>query len=183
MASIPLRLTAIPIESIVNTGRKPIDTTKDTATPSNWQPDLVAVSVSLRKIALIDITRPSDVYAGQLQEGHGRKMSSYAPLVLALGHYTGAGWQVTVLPWVVGIRGFVLESTIVDALRFLEISQRQWQEALNITVISSIEAFRELHKARWAHCNTKRHNKSVSLEQKEDYEARPYAMERKRRLN
>ena len=43
----------------------------------------------------------------QLAAAHERKMRTYAPLLEALQVYLDEGWQVEILPWVVGVRGLL----------------------------------------------------------------------------
>ena len=59
---------------------------------SRWQPDFVSVSFKAKKIAILELCRPSDISPGQLQAAYERKMNLYGPLVEALGHYSDSGW-------------------------------------------------------------------------------------------
>ena len=48
------------------------------------QPDLVLVSQSLRKIAIVEVSRPMDGSSELLAAAHDRKVRTYAPLLEAL---------------------------------------------------------------------------------------------------
>ena len=85
------------------------------------QPDLIALSWPLRRIAIVDISRPSDSNVEQLQSAHDSKKSRYQPLLQALQEFTDNGWQVAVPPWVVGVRGLVIENHLKVVFGFLEI--------------------------------------------------------------
>ena len=115
----------------------------------NWQPDFVAISQCRRRIALIDVTRPSDELPNSLQEAYQRKQKGYAPLLVALQSYSNSGWQIAILPWVVGIRGMVLEQGIVDAWKFLDLPDAGRRHALEGSVRASVEAFAFLHRIRF----------------------------------
>jgi hypothetical protein len=56
------------------------------------QPDWILVSEKDKKIAIIDLCRPSDVNNAQLLAAAMRKQQAYKPLVQALRHYTEQGW-------------------------------------------------------------------------------------------
>ncbi len=55
---------------------------------SRWQPDFVAVYFKAKKIAILELCRPSDISPGQLQAAYERKLNLYGPLeaLEALGH-------------------------------------------------------------------------------------------------
>jgi hypothetical protein len=58
----------------------------------------VAVSFKAKKIAILELCRPSDTSPGQLQAAYERKINLYGPLAEALGHYSDSGWSVKILP-------------------------------------------------------------------------------------
>ncbi len=72
------------------------------------QPDWILVSKVHKKIAIVDLSRPSDVHQTQLLAAI-QKQQTYQPLVEGLSYYTKQGWVVHVFPWVVGIRGMMSE--------------------------------------------------------------------------
>ncbi len=53
-----------------------------------WQPDWIFVSHELKRIAIADFCRPSDVHPDQLKAAAIRKQEGYRPLLSALHHYT-----------------------------------------------------------------------------------------------
>ena len=51
------------------------------------------------------------------------------------------GWQVAILPWVVGVRGLVKETLLKEALEFLAIPTTAWKYILETSVHTSVEGF------------------------------------------
>jgi hypothetical protein len=56
------------------------------------QPDFVTFSSADKRIAILDLSRPSDVHTDQLATAYSRKNISYAPLADALYYYKTEGW-------------------------------------------------------------------------------------------
>ncbi len=122
------------------------------ATAEQWgrrQPDWVLISHHHKRIAIIDLCRPSDVHPAQLLAAAIRKQKVYLPLQEALRHYSDHGWTIHVFPWVVGIRGLIDPSHVHALLKFLEIPTQHWQTAVERTVLASVRAFSFLHKVRF----------------------------------
>jgi hypothetical protein len=88
-----------------------------------WQPDFVLISRKRKKIAILELTLPSDILSAQMKVCYREKMQKYAPIPLALQHYIHTGWSIEVLPWVVGIRGFVGTKHLHAALEYLAIPE------------------------------------------------------------
>jgi hypothetical protein len=72
-----------------------------------------------------EVTIPSDSRPQAFTEAYDRKIKCYGPLRLtaALQGYVDSGWDVYVLPWVVGARGMAQRDQLIQALEFLEISK------------------------------------------------------------
>ena len=102
-----------------------------------WQPDLVLMSVEDKKIALVDLSHPSDVNPGQLQAAGAQKLRKYSPLVEALIFLCRArmgglclsmgGWHPgndkSLTDWgSPGVLGYTKE-TVGEEARFLEHEQ------------------------------------------------------------
>ena len=122
------------------------------ATAEHWgrrQPDWVLVSPHHKRIAIVDLCRPSDVHPDQLLAAAMRKQQTYLPLQEALCFYSDQGWTVHVFPWAVGIRGMIDPSHIHALLKFLELPNRHWKMAVERTVLASVKAFFFLHKVRF----------------------------------
>ena len=113
------------------------------------QPDWVLVSSAAKKIAIVDLSRPSDVYPDQLMAAAVRKQQSYSCLEEALSAYIDQGWVVHVFPWVVGIRGMMDPLHVESLLKFLSIPRKHWPGVLERTVIASVRAFHFLHRVRF----------------------------------
>ena len=57
-----------------------------------WQPDLVCISFTKKKIAIgpeLEVSLPSDSRMAALHVAHSRKTWSYGPLITALQAYVG----------------------------------------------------------------------------------------------
>jgi hypothetical protein len=115
-----------------------------------WQPDLVLISRSLHKIAILELCRPSDVRLARLQEAYQGKLTTYEPLHTALSGYTDDGWDVQVLPWVIGARGLIQIQHMESALKFLEIPRRKWQSIIDETVYAAVAALAFMHRTRFS---------------------------------
>ena len=77
-----------------------------------------------KRIAIVDLCRPSDVHPDQLRAAAMRKQQAYLPLQEALSFYSDQGWTIHVFPWVVGIRGMIDPSHVHALLKFLELPNR-----------------------------------------------------------
>ena len=71
------------------------------------QPDWILVSKQNKRIAVVDLSSPSDIHQAQLLAAAIRKQQAYQPLVDGLSYYTEQGWVVHVFPLIVGIRGMI----------------------------------------------------------------------------
>ena len=83
MAQVGLRLKPVAEDLIKLAGRLMPGKTDGMCDVGRLQPDLIALSWSRRRIAIIDISRPSDTYVEQLQSSHDRKKSCYQLLLHA----------------------------------------------------------------------------------------------------
>ena len=113
------------------------------------QPDWVLASTVHKRIAIVDLCRPSDTSPAQLLAAAMRKQNAYCPLVEALRYYVDQGWAVHVFPLVVGICGMIDPSHVESLLKFLHIQRKLWQGAIERTVLASVHAFHFLHKVRF----------------------------------
>jgi ribonuclease HI len=129
---------------------------------SRWQPDFVSVSFKAKKIAILELCRPSDTSSGQLQAAYERKRNLYGPLVEALGHYSDSGWSVKILPWVVGARGLVLEQAMHHALEYLEVPKTFWRPIIEDTVLASISALAFMHRIRFSPPALVQHSEAIN---------------------
>jgi hypothetical protein len=121
MKNTGLILRSVSAASIAQARQRPAERdTERMCSLDRWQPVWVFVSHELKKIAIVDLCRPSDVHPEQLKAAAIRKQEGYAALVSALCHYIAEGWTVQVFPCVVGIRGLIDPSLIVSLLTFLE---------------------------------------------------------------
>ncbi len=90
-----------PQASIFEIGQRE-DCSWDTADIGRWQQDFVLISRQRKKIAILELTRLSNMSRAQMREGYRKKIQKYAHIQLALQHYIHAGWSIEILPWVVG---------------------------------------------------------------------------------
>jgi ribonuclease HI len=114
------------------------------------QPDFVAFSSADKSIAILDLCRPSDVHADQLATAYSRKNASYAPLADALYYYHTEGWEIKVLPLVIGVRGLVNVRHIHETFTFLKIPRKEWLNGLECFALASVKALSFLHRIRYA---------------------------------
>jgi len=150
LAATGLTLHPVPPASVLEAGRSiPADAVDDLSL-GRWQPDLVAVSQQFRKIAIIDLCRPSDTVVDQLDAAHDRKLRAYSPLLTALQQYVTDGWIVEILPWVVSIGGLVHVRGAQRALKFLAIPVEKCASLLQAVAVASVQAFHFMHRVRLA---------------------------------
>ncbi len=62
--------------------------------------------------------RPSDMQIAQMAKAYQEKIKKCLPILLALQHYIHTGWSIEILPWVLGIRGFVDTKNLHAALEY-----------------------------------------------------------------
>jgi len=151
MGATGLQLRPVSASQVVNARPdcEPVADSHGRCHLTRWQPDWLLVSSELKKIAIVDLCRPSDVHHDQLIEAATRKQHSYSPLVEALDHYSNQGWIVHVFPWVVGIRGMIDPVPIQALLEFLDVPRSQRQLAVDRTVLASVRALHFLHQVRF----------------------------------
>jgi hypothetical protein len=113
------------------------------------QPDWILVSKQDKRIAIVDLGRPSDIHQAQLLAAAIRKQQAYQPLVDGLSYYTEQGWVVHVLPLIVGIRGMIDSFHVESLLKFLDIPRKYWHVAIEKIALASVQAFLFLHKVRF----------------------------------
>ena len=95
--------------------------------------------IPLRRLAFWKSVAPLTAFlSDQLLSAHDRKNLKYAIVERALHQYVTAGWQVEILPWVVGIRGLIEEKSIHAAVEYLDISRSEWAAAVACIVVASV---------------------------------------------
>ena len=89
LAATGLRLEKVRAEEVlVARGEATAPATDgDAVDIGRWQPDFVLISQKRKKIAILELTRPSDLSPAQMKEAYRRKRQTYAPIPLALQHY------------------------------------------------------------------------------------------------
>ena len=123
MLATGLQLRRVPTIQVQNSGR-PVsyaDAAAGDMAVGRWRPDFIAVSESRKKIAIVELCPPSDVWLERLEAAYQGKLAVYAPLLTALSSYTESGWAIQILLWVVGARGLIQTSNMRNALEFLEV--------------------------------------------------------------
>ena len=154
----PMRRTGLDLQTVsaacmVKAGRLPPGDHGDSVCVGNLQPDLVLVSGPLKRIGLLDLCRPFDSQSEQLAGARQRKLCSYGPLLEALRSYLENGWQVQILPWVVGVRGKVDAKSVRDILNFLRVSRKHRAKIVEDVAIESVKALYSLHQIRYQALN------------------------------
>ncbi len=109
------------------------------------QPDGVLVSQHHKRIAIVDLCRPSDVHPAQLLAAAIRKQQTYLPLLEALSYYSDQGWTIHVFPWVVGtwhsrhnIPHAYPVSTEISVEISVGIQRKHWEVAVEKTALASV---------------------------------------------
>ncbi len=118
LAATGLKLQQVPIEAVQQALQDSNNTEADLGNVdlARWQPDFILVLWKRKRIAVVDLTRPSDVLSAQLEEGYRSKKRRYGPVRSALHHYIREGWTMEILPWVIGIRGLTDTASLQKAL-------------------------------------------------------------------
>jgi ribonuclease HI len=152
MSKTGLRLTPVPTVLVQNSGRSVQESDIEAGSMhlGRWQPDLLLVSYTRRKIAIMDVIRPSDIRRERLQTAHLDKLRTYEPLCQALSVYADSNWEVQVLPWVVGTRGLVQYRALASALEFLEAPRCTWKQVIESTVQAAVAALVFMHRVRFS---------------------------------
>lgn len=150
----PMRRTGLQLQPVsaacmVAAGRLPQGHSCDFVGVGNLQPDLVLVSRSLKRIGLLDLCRPFDSRSGLLYAARQRKLGTYGPLLEALRSYIERGWQIRILPWVVGVRGMIDTKSVSEILDFLQVAQDRRAKIVEDVVIESVKALHSLHQIRY----------------------------------
>ena len=140
MGNMGLILRTVPATLVASAKNLPLDDPKRMCDVSRWQPDWVAISQNHKRIAIIDLCRPSDVHREQLHAAALRKQERYSPLIYALDYYISQGWIIHVFPLVVGIRGLIHLPHIHALLKFLDTPQKHWSTTIASTVLASVKA-------------------------------------------
>ena len=155
LAATSLKLQQVPIEAVQQALQDSNDTEADLGNVdlSRWQPDFILVSWKRKRIAVVDLTRPSDMLSAQLEEAYRSKKRKYGPVRSALHHYIREGWTIEILPWVIGIRGLTDTASLQQALSFLDISQQKWRDIIEDSVLASVRALAYMHKVRYSSNN------------------------------
>jgi hypothetical protein len=148
MAKPGLRLSRVSVACMAASGIPLPDHHDGTMCVHRFQPDLILVSHSLRKIAFVEVSRPMDRSSEQLAAAHERKMRTHAPLLEALQAYREEGWQVEIFPWVIGVRGLLDRESIKCCLEFLELPLQSWRKIIEDAAKASVTAFYCLHRVR-----------------------------------
>ena len=153
MSRTGLRLNPVPTVLVQNSGRpvQESDIAAGSMHLGRWQPDLLLVSYTRRKIAILDVSRPSDIWRERLRTAHQDKLHTYEPLCQALSNYADSNWEIRILPWVVGTRGLVQQCALASALEFLEVPRGNWQRVIESTVQAAVTALVFMHRARFSH--------------------------------
>ncbi len=84
MGNMGLTLSTVPAVVVVNAGKSAGVDAAGECDLQRWQPDWVAISHAHKKLAIIDLCRPSDVQGDQLMAAATLKQRGYSPLLHAL---------------------------------------------------------------------------------------------------
>jgi hypothetical protein len=106
LAATGLKMQQVPIEAVQQALQDSNNTEADLGNVDlgRWKPDFILVSWKRKRIAVVDLTRPSVVLSAQLEEAYRSKKRKYCPVRSALHHYIREGWTIKILPLVISIR-------------------------------------------------------------------------------
>jgi hypothetical protein len=149
MRRTELQLQPVSVECMIAAERLPQGHQGDPVSVENLQPDMVLVSQSLKRIGLLDLCRPFDSLSEQLAAALRRKLCTYGPLLEALRVYVADGWQVKILPWVVGVRGMIDEKSVSEVLNFLQVPRTRRTRIIEDVTTESVKALYSLHQIRY----------------------------------
>ena len=152
LSATGLQLRRVPTALVQQSGRtvRSADIDIGSMALGRWRPDFVLVSDLHHRIAILELCRPSDVRIERLLEAYKGKLTTYEPLLTALGHYIDRGWDIQILPWVVGARGLIQTQHMGRALDFLNIPKGLWQSIIDDTVRASVAALAFMHRTRFS---------------------------------
>jgi hypothetical protein len=82
LASTGLKLQQVPMEELLLAQRDTDNTEADLENVDlgKWLPDFILVSWKRKRIAVVDLTRPSDMLSAQLAEAYCSKKRKYGPV-------------------------------------------------------------------------------------------------------
>ena len=170
MGKLGLTLLPVAAQSVRQARPEQQGQIEDPVHLDRWQPDWVLFSSADKKIAIVDLCRPSDMFHEQLTAAFIRKKRNYCPLIEALGHYSALGWTISIFPWVVGIRGLVDAKHIQTTLAVLDIPKENWKEGIENTVLASVRAFSFLHRVRFGgRIDNSRHERNGENSEDDDH--------------
>jgi hypothetical protein len=135
-----LHLDRVPASCMITAGRSLPDDHGNMINVGRLQPDIVLVARTLKKIGPLEICHPMDEFSSQLQAAIARKPRTYAPLLTALKPYLDDGWQVQILPWVVGVCGLFITSLLLPVFQFLSMPSDGSTKLLEQTTLESVKA-------------------------------------------
>jgi hypothetical protein len=150
MAKTGLRLSRVSVACTAASGR-PLPDHHDGTICDRLQPDLVLVPHSLRKVAVVEVSRPMDRSSEQLTAAAVQHTREDVHLCTTHGGAAGLSRRRVTsgdLPWVIGVRGFLDSESIRCCLEFLELPLQSWWQIIKDTAKESVTAFYSLHHVR-----------------------------------
>jgi hypothetical protein len=122
--------------------------------------DFTLISWKHKQIAVLELTRLSDMLTVQLDEAYCCKKKNEntvgnCPIKSALYHYVCEGWTIEILPWEIGIRGLADIVHLQTALSFLGIPKKEWKAIIEDSVLASVRALTYMHRIRYTISNHK----------------------------
>ncbi len=104
LAATGFDLQQVPIGKVLLAQRDTDNTEADLGNVDlgRWQPDFILVSWKRKRIAVVDLTRPSDMLSAQLAEAYcskKRKYCHFRSALLVVHRYIREGWTIEILPF------------------------------------------------------------------------------------
>ena len=89
------------------------------------KPDSVVINEKLRRAYILEFNRPWDKDLTTLQDRARRKREHYGPLMEELQRKLPKGWDVTLHPMIVGVRGLTDEAQMTASLKRMRMDEAQ----------------------------------------------------------
>ena len=113
------------------------------------RPDAVVINWELRRLFLLDVTRPYDARGDFARTADDAKIAHYQPVVDRFNEVGRASrWTAQVLPFPVGIRGSLDEHAWTDRLERLGVRRGDIPQVLREIVGTALEALDVVYDAR-----------------------------------
>jgi hypothetical protein len=96
------------------------------------KPDAVVINEKLRRAHILEFNRPWDKDLTTLQDRARQKREHYAPLMDKLQRKLPKGWDVTLHPMIIGVRGLTDEAQMTANLKRMWMDEAQLEHVYDV---------------------------------------------------